>query len=492
MANQHPVIIQGGMGVGVSGWELARAVSLEGQLGVVSGTALDVVLARRLQAGDPGGHMRRALAAFPFPEMAQRILDRFFVDGGKDASTPYIATPVIGVTPERDEMELVVVANFVEVHLAGEGHDGVIGINYLEKIQPPTLPSLFGALLAGVDYVLMGAGIPRAIPGVLDQLVEGSDVALPLHVEGATPEDDFQLRFSPREFTQDRIPILKRPRFFAIVASASLATMLSRKSNGVIDGFVVEGPTAGGHNAPPRGTMQLNERGEPVYGARDDVDVEAMRAIGLPFWLAGSYGTRQRLSEALAMGAHGIQVGTAFAFCQESGLSDAIKLRVFELCCSGQPDVVTDPKASPTSFPFKVLQLNGTASDDEPLELRRRACDLGFLRHGYRREDGTIGWRCPAENEASYLRKGGCAEEMEGRKCVCNGLLATIGLGQVRAGVPERPLVTCGNAVPQITTFIPDAAHPAYTAADVIRELLADLTPGDSEKQWSTNIATTP
>ena len=57
-----PVIIQGGMGVGVSNWRLANAVSSRGQLGVVSGTALDVVLARRLQDGDPGGHMRRALA----------------------------------------------------------------------------------------------------------------------------------------------------------------------------------------------------------------------------------------------------------------------------------------------------------------------------------------------------------------------------------------------------------------------------------------------
>ncbi|MGD8321328.1 MAG: hypothetical protein PVJ02_12765, partial [Gemmatimonadota bacterium] len=36
-----PVIIQGGMGVGISGWRLARAVSSRGQLGVVSGTALD-------------------------------------------------------------------------------------------------------------------------------------------------------------------------------------------------------------------------------------------------------------------------------------------------------------------------------------------------------------------------------------------------------------------------------------------------------------------
>jgi len=65
---------------------------------------------------------------------------------------------------------ITVLGNFVEVFLAREGHDQPVGINYLTKIQAPTLPSLYGALLAGVGYVLMGAGIPRDIPGALDQL----------------------------------------------------------------------------------------------------------------------------------------------------------------------------------------------------------------------------------------------------------------------------------------------------------------------------------
>jgi len=39
----HPRIIQGGMGIAVSDWRLARAVSRLGQLGVVSGTAIDSI-----------------------------------------------------------------------------------------------------------------------------------------------------------------------------------------------------------------------------------------------------------------------------------------------------------------------------------------------------------------------------------------------------------------------------------------------------------------
>jgi len=62
-----PRLIQGGMGVGVSSWRLARAVASRGHLGVVSGTAIDAVFVRRLQDGDPGGHLRRAMARFPVP-----------------------------------------------------------------------------------------------------------------------------------------------------------------------------------------------------------------------------------------------------------------------------------------------------------------------------------------------------------------------------------------------------------------------------------------
>jgi nitronate monooxygenase len=59
-----------------------------------------------------------------------------------------------------DLRELCIAANFVEVFLAREGHTHPVGINYLEKVQIPHLPSIYGAMLAGAGYVLMGAGIP--------------------------------------------------------------------------------------------------------------------------------------------------------------------------------------------------------------------------------------------------------------------------------------------------------------------------------------------
>ena len=151
----EPRLIQGGMGVAVSGWKLARAVALRGHLGVVSGTAIDSVLVRRLQDGDPDEDIRRALAEFPYPQMSQRILERYFIPQGKAGGQPYTATTMLPLQPSQLQLELVVVANFVEVFLAKEGHGGQVGINLLEKIQTPTLASLFGAMLADVDYVLM-------------------------------------------------------------------------------------------------------------------------------------------------------------------------------------------------------------------------------------------------------------------------------------------------------------------------------------------------
>ncbi|MBS0196503.1 MAG: nitronate monooxygenase [Planctomycetes bacterium] len=460
------------MGAGVSDWRLARAVSSLGQLGVVSGTALDVIMARRLQLGDLGGHVRRALDAFPVPGVAQRILDRYFIPGGKPADKPFKSTPIGSEAPSHAAEELIVASNFVEVFLAKEGHDSPVGINYLEKIQLPTLASLYGAMLAGVSCVLMGAGIPRAIPGVMDRLARVQAVELALDVQGAAPDDAFVTCFDPAAFWPDGPASLPRPDFYAIVSSATLATVLARKASGRVDGFIIEGPTAGGHNAPPRGPMRLTSDGEPIYGERDAADLDAFRALGLPFWLAGSYARPEKVAEALRLGAAGVQVGTAFAYCEESGLDSAIKARVLAMSRAGTAHVFTDPVASPTGFPFKVLRMPGTRTDPNAPARSERLCDLGYLRHAYKKPDGTIGWRCPAEPVEDFIKKGGKEDQTHGRMCVCNGLMANIGLGQQRADhTSELPLVTSGDDVADVARFLKQG-HDTYAAADVVAYLL--------------------
>lgn len=469
----YPQIIQGGMGVAVSGWALARAISQLGQMGVVSGTALAVVMTRRLQVGDPGGHMRRALAHFPYAEMAKRILSEYFIEGGKKPGDTFKAMPMPGLPLGPALVEATVAANFAEVFLAKEGHSGLVGINYLEKIQIPTLPSLFGAMLAGVDFVLMGAGIPRSVPGILDAFAEGRPAELRIDVTGTVPGEEFNASFDPQAFCGGKAPNLKRPQFLGIISSAVLAMTLAKKSSGRVDGFVVEGPTAGGHNAPPRGTMQLSPEGEPIYGERDVTDLEKIRALGLPYWLAGSYGRPGKLAEALAQGAAGIQVGTAFAFCEESSITPELKRQAIKLSRAGQARVFTDPLASPTGFPFKLAVLDGTLAEPGCYEARSRICDLGYLRQVYRKEDGTVGYRCPAEPQEVFLSKGGSLENTEGRMCICNGLPATVGLPQpLPGGKQELPIVTAGDDLVSIADFLKPGCD-SYTAAEVLERLLA-------------------
>ncbi|MCW5979683.1 MAG: nitronate monooxygenase [Bryobacteraceae bacterium] len=470
--SSRPTIIQGGMGVGVSNWRLARAVSRLGQLGVVSGTALDQIFARRLQDGDPGGHMRRGLDHFPIPDMAKRIWKAYFVPGGKPARAAYKTLPMHSKDDPPKARDLCIVSNFVEVFLAREGHGNPVGINYLEKVQIPHLPSIYGAMLAGVGFVLMGAGIPLKIPGVLDRLAHHQPATYPLQIAGSRDGDDTSLRFAPRDIVEREIPPLMRPKFLAIVASNTLAVTISRKANGRVDGFVIEGPTAGGHNAPPRGKLTLNEEGEPIYAERDTVDLARLRELGRPFWLAGGYGSPEKLREALALGAAGVQVGTAFAFCAESGLSEEYRRPILNGVASGAVRVFTDPLASPTGFPFKVVAVEGSLSEEDVYAGRSRVCDLGYLREPYRTAEGQIGYRCAAEPVATYVSKGGRAGNTVGRKCLCNALMANIGHPQMRAGsYVEKGLITAGNDLSGVARFLP-AEGTVYSAADVIAKLL--------------------
>ncbi len=469
-ARALPAIIQGGMGVGVSGWRLARAVSQCGQLGVVSGTALDSVLVRRLQDGDEGGHLRRAMAMFPIPGVATEVLSRYFRPDGLPPGTPYSLLPLYRQRVSLAREQLTMLANFVEVYLAREGHGGQVGINLLTKIQLPTLASLYGAMLAGVDCVLMGAGIPREIPAVLDALAEHRPVALRFEVEGLPPGATEYMRLDPGQHWSQPPAPLERPLFLPIIASNSLATVLARKASGRVDGFIIEGPTAGGHNAPPRGDPRFNERGEPLYGERDVVDLAKVRELGLPFWLAGGAGQPGRLREALQAGAAGIQVGTLFAYCDESGLRDDLKRSVLEHVARGEVEVFTDPQASPTGYPFKVVRWDGDPGATTPP--RTRVCDLGYLRVAYVTPDGKTDYRCASEPVDAYLDKGGKVEDTIGRRCLCNALLANIGHPQARAdGRVEPPLLTSGDDLVSLATFLAGRSH--YSAADVVAYLLS-------------------
>lgn len=472
MSEHLPVIIQGGMGIAVSNWELAKTVSLQGQLGVVSGTAIDNVLARRLQDGDKSGNMRRALAAFPNQEIVKKILDKYFIEGGKSAEASYVMVPKITLEQKRDAQEILIVANFVEVWLAKEGHDGLIGINFLHKIQMTTAASVLGAMLAGVDYIIMGAGIPRELPKLIRQIAKLEVGSVPVDVIGGSA---VQTTINPLDFIPAGTKI-KRPKFLAIISVDVLGTYLARDEETRPDGFIIEHNSAGGHNAPPRGKWEFDENGEPIYGPKDIADIEKMKKLELPFWLAGTYGSPERVKAALEQGAAGVQVGTLFAISNHSGFSNKTRKQLIDKLKSNTLEVKTDVLASPTSFPIKIAKLEGHTSTSEGFAARPKLCDLGYLREPAISETGRTIYRCPSEPDDQFIKKGGAVEDIDGRKCLCNGLMANIGLPQVRKdGYVEAPIVTLGSDIEGAKVLL--KSHPdGYGADDAVKWLLSSVT----------------
>jgi NAD(P)H-dependent flavin oxidoreductase YrpB (nitropropane dioxygenase family) len=198
-----------------------------------------------------------------------------------------------------------------------------------------------------------------------------------------------------------------------------------------------------------------------------------MRALGLPFWLAGGRDTPERVRDALADGATGVQVGTLFAFCRESGIAPALRRAVLDTVESGREFVLTSSRASSTGYPFKVASVPGTLSERGVYTARTRVCDLGYLREAYVKPRAGVGYRCPGEPVDDYVAKGGDTSATAGRLCLCNGLAATVGLGQVRVAGTEPGVITSGDGLGAIRTML--NGHDDYSAADVVTHLMGGV-----------------
>jgi NAD(P)H-dependent flavin oxidoreductase YrpB (nitropropane dioxygenase family) len=462
-----PNIIQGGMGIGVSSWRLARRVAQRGEIGVVSGTGIDTVVVRELQDGDPHNR-RQVLAEYPDAEIADHLVERFYRPEGRAEDEPYDLLKMHSFDPSVRSQRILAAATYTEVRLATEGHEGLIGMNLLAKLKRYTLPCIYGALLAGVDIVSIGAGIPLEEARQIPKLAAGAPAELRLDVDTSqAPDADetYTYRFDPADVL-DAPPDVDTPLFFPIVSSDTLARIMDAKlPDERIDGWVVEGPVAGGHNAPPRNKNYASD-GTPLYDERDEADLEAIRDLGKPFFLAGGYGSPEGLRVAHEAGAAGIQVGSLFSLTEESGYPPSITRRLIRGLHSGEIEVSTEGRVSSTGFPFKVLIADGTLADAEVYERRARICDLGYLREPYLDEEGRLLGRCPAEPVQTYVSRGGDEDATEGRACLCNALMANIGHAQQRGDRAEPALFTGGDALEDLP--LGSVENPQYDADDVL------------------------
>jgi nitronate monooxygenase len=510
---QNVKLIQGGMGVYVSNWRLAKAVASERPgitAGTVSGTALDIVYVRLLQLGDPGGNIRRALEAFDQQfgvNIGRKTFERYFIEGGKAPNTRFKMGPMhtvraqngsnvfpiplqpadpVTFTLDDDVVELMILTSFAEVWLAKEGHAGKIFINFLNKVELPLIYAMYGAMLAGVDGIVVGAGNPDGLPAVRSRLVEHLPVTHNLSVLYREAGEDFNIRFDPRLIQDGKLAqkSLKCPAFLAIVSLENLVKALAKSQTEAPDGFIIEHHTAGGHNAGPQGPLVKDSLGQPVYGADDEPDLQAIRQVGFPFWLAGGYGSHEKLEWALSAGATGVQVGSDFALAEESGMKPAYRNEILNKIKNGidEAALVHTTLFSPTGYPFKVVQLGDSLADEAVYNARRRICDIGLLQQrglAQPAADGTrrLFQRCQAAPIEDFVSKRGLERNTQGRRCLCNGLLACVGLGQVNnySGemVEEPAIVTLGNHVEGIRRLSRNG-QATYWVCDVVRDILGN------------------
>ena len=225
-------LIQGGMAVYVSTWRLARSVAMErvGETaGTVSGTALDVIYARLLQLGDPGGHVRRGLNAFDDTfgtDIGRKICDRYFIAGGKPPSAHFEKRAPAGrralsganTFPSPGGQATTLYA-WIECGqhrnadccrvcrgLACEGRTSRQHLHqFPAQDRAPLIYTLYGAMLAGVDGVAVGAGNPEGLPAVCSQLANHEVVVRNLSVLYRDAAEEVALSFDPKQVAGSRL-----------------------------------------------------------------------------------------------------------------------------------------------------------------------------------------------------------------------------------------------------------------------------------------------
>lgn len=319
------------MGVGVSLSPLASAVASEGGLGIVSSAGIDRVVSKRCN---------RRLSTYE---------------------------------AVREELALA------------KSKGGVTGINIMVALMRDYEDSVKGAIDAGIDVIISGAGLPMALPTI-------------------KPPGDTAL-----------IPI---------VSSARALELICRKwerSGCRPDAVVLEGPLAGGHLGFKFDELTLDSN--KLENLLPPVKETAQKYGDFPVVVAGGIFTREDILRFLHLGADGVQMGTRFLATEESSATAQYKAAVLN---AGEEDIIVAARpGSPCGLPFRVIRQAPMFITTQK-NLRKPRCDKGYVLL----RDKNGGYHtCPANSE-----NGDCF-------CICNGLLSSAGYN----GDREEPLYTIGT-----------------------------------------------
>jgi nitronate monooxygenase len=333
-------IIQGGMGVGVSLYPLASAVAKEGGLGIVSSACLDRLVSKRT-----GKRYNAYEAAYE------------------------------------------------EVSLA-KAEGGYAGINIMGALVRDYNDSVRGAIDAGADAIISGAGLPLTLPAI-------------------QPPRDTAL-----------IPI---------VSSARALELICKKWERLgyrPDAAVLEGPLAGGHLGFKIDQIELEtNKLENLFPAVKDM---AIKYGDFPIIVAGGIYTHEDIVRFLKMGADGVQMGTRFLATNESSATPQYKQAV--VGAEEEDIIVAHDPGSPCGLPFRIIKQSPMYMSALK-RLRPPKCDKGYVLLKDNEGKFTI---CPAK------------ESNEHHFCICNGLLSSAGYNPDK----EEPLYTVGTNAARVERIV--------------------------------------
>jgi len=333
-------IIQGGMGVGVSLNPLANAVAREGGVGIVSSACLDRLLSKRTG---------RKLNSYE--------------------------------------------AAYEEVSLA-KNSGGVAGINIMCALGRDYSDSVKGALDAGADVIISGAGLPLTLPAIQ----------------------------APKETAL--IPIVSSARALEIICKKW------EKLGYRPDAVVLEGPLAGGHLGFKMDQIDTVEN--KLENLLPPVKDMAKKYGDFPIIVAGGIYTYDDIVGYLKAGAGGVQMGTRFLATEESSASSDYKSSVV---AARESDIIVayDP-GSPCGLPFRIIK-------QSPMYVsalsKKRApkCDKGYVLQKDSEGKYSI---CPAKRSNEH------------HFCICNGLLSSADYNPHE----EEPLYTVGTNAYRVDKII--------------------------------------
>ena len=333
-------IIQGGMGVGVSLHPLAKAVAHEGGVGIISSACIDRLVSKRTN---------------------------------KKVST-YEAV-------------------YEEVSLA-KVKGGFIGINIMAALVRDYNDSVKGALDAGANMIISGAGLPLNLPGI-------------------QPPKDTAL-----------VPIVSSARALDIICKKW------EKLGYRPDAVVLEGPLAGGHLGFRIDQVDLETN--RLENLLPSVKEHAMKCGDFPVIVAGGIYSHEDIVSFMNKGADGVQMGTRFLVTEESSATDAYKQAVIK--ATEEDIIVAHRPGSPCGLPFRIIKQSPMYVSSLK-RLRPPKCDKGYVLLKDGEGKFTV---CPAK------------ESNENHFCICNGLLSSGGYNTDK----EEGLFTVGTIAARVNAIV--------------------------------------